>query len=73
LRPNESRAHLGPVEGTIKSVTPGAVNSEIVIEVASGIELISVITNASAQRLGLRPGAKAYAVIKASDVMIGTD
>ena len=59
--------------GTIKSVTPGAVNSEVVIELSSGVELVSVITNASAQRLGLRAGANAYAVIKASDVMIGVD
>jgi molybdate transport system regulatory protein len=61
------------IRGTIKSVTAGAVNTEVVIEVAKGVELTSVITKASAERLGLRAGMSAYAVIKASDVMIGVD
>ncbi len=58
---------------TVKSVTPGAVDSEIVIELAPGIEMVSIITKQSAERLGLKPGAKAYAIVKASNVMIGID
>lgn len=61
------------IQGTIKSITPGAVNTEVVIEVAEGVVLTSVITKASAERLGLRVGSSAHAVIKASDVMIGVD
>ena len=41
--------------------------------VASSIEIVSIITKKSAETLGLKPGAKAYAVIKASNVMIGVD
>jgi molybdopterin-binding protein len=58
---------------TVKSVTPGAVDTEVVVELAPGIEVVSIITKHSAQNLGLKPGAKAYAIIKASNVMIGVD
>ncbi|HMK85269.1 MAG TPA: molybdopterin-binding protein [Steroidobacteraceae bacterium] len=57
----------------VKSVTPGAVDSEVVVELAPGIEMVAIITKHSAQQLGLKPGAKAYAIIKASNVMIGVD
>jgi molybdopterin-binding protein len=57
----------------IKSVTPGAVDSEVVMELAPGIEVVAIITKQSAERLALSPGAKAYAIIKASNVMIGID
>jgi molybdopterin-binding protein len=59
--------------GVIKSVTDGAVNTEVVIEIAPGIDVVSVITKASAQRLGLKVGSRAFAVVKASDVMIGVE
>jgi molybdopterin-binding protein len=59
--------------GTVKNVTPGAVNTEVSIEIAKGIEVVSIITSDSAKRLALAPGKRAYAVIKASDVLIGTE
>jgi molybdopterin-binding protein len=58
---------------TVKTVTPGAVDTEIVVELAPGIEIVSIITKKSAETLGLKTGGKAYAVIKASNVMIGVD
>jgi len=61
------------LKGTVKSVTPGAVNTEVVIEVAPGVEVTAQITSNSVQRLGLKPGATAYAVIKADSVMVGVD
>jgi molybdopterin-binding protein len=61
------------LSGTVRAVTPGAVDTEIVVELAPGIEVVSIITKKSAESLGLKPGAKAYAVIKASSVMIGVD
>lgn len=61
------------LKGTIRNVTHGAVNTEVVIEVAPGVEVVSIITRASAERLGLAVGATAYAVVKASDVMVGVD
>ncbi len=61
------------LKGTIKSIVSGAVNSEITLEVAPGVEVVSIITKSSAERLGLSEGKTAYAVIKASDVMIAAD
>lgn len=61
------------LRGTIKRITPGAVNTEVVIELADGIEIVSIITVSSAESLNLRVGQEAYAVIKASNVMIGVD
>ena len=58
---------------TVKKVTPGAVDTEVIVELAPGIEVVSIITKHSAEKLGLRPGGKAYAIVKASNVMIGVD
>jgi molybdopterin-binding protein len=61
------------LKGKVKKVTHGAVNSEVVVELAGGIEVVSVITKTSAENLGLAPGKDVYAVIKATNVMIATD
>lgn len=57
--------------GTVKSVEHGAVNSEVTIELSSEIEIVAIITRSSARRLELVPGREAYAIVKASDVMVG--
>ena len=54
-------------------VTPGAVNSEIILELPGGAQVVSIITKDSAENLGLAAGKTAYAIIKASNVMIGVD
>ena len=61
------------LKGTIKKITDGAVNSEVTLELAEGLEIISIITNSSVKTLGLKEGKEAYAVIKASNVMIASD
>ena len=61
------------IEGTVKRVVHGAVNSEITLEIAGGQQIVSVITKASAQRLGLAEGKRAYALVKASNVMVAVD
>lgn len=61
------------LKGQVKSIEPGAVNSEVVIELAGGTEVVSIITKESVERLGLANGKKVYAVIKASDVLVGID
>jgi molybdopterin-binding protein len=61
------------LKGKIKSVKAGAVNSEIVLELSNGVEIVSIITKESAEKLQLTPGKNAYAVIKASNVMIAVD
>ena len=58
------------LRGVIKQVIWGAVNVEIRLEVAPDLELISVITKASAEELGLEEGLEVYAVIKSNNIMI---
>ena len=60
-------------KGKVRSVTHGAVNSEIVVELPGGQEIVSVITKSSAENLALEPGKDVYAVIKASSVMLAVD
>jgi molybdate transport system regulatory protein len=57
--------------GTVQNVTKGAVNAEITIALQGGETVVAVITNSSTDSLGLQPGKPAYAIIKASEVMIG--
>lgn len=59
--------------GTVKSVTEGAVNAEIVIEVAPGVEVVSIITMGSVKSLGIAPGSQVKAMVKASNVMVVVD
>ncbi len=61
------------LKGTITRITPGIVNAEVVITLPDGQQVVAVITLASADALGLRVGQEAYAVIKASDVMVGVE
>jgi molybdopterin-binding protein len=61
------------IQGTVKRIQHGAVNSEVVIALPGGAEVVSIITRSSADGLGLSVGKEAYAVIKASNVMIAVD
>jgi molybdopterin-binding protein len=61
------------LKGKVKKVTTGAVNDEVIVEIPGGNEIVSIITKNSAERLGLVPGKEVYAIIKASNVMIGVD
>ena len=57
-------------EGTITKVQEGAVNGIVTVDV-NGTPVSATISMGSIENLGLKPGIKAYAVIKATDVMIG--
>ncbi len=57
----------------VKNVKPGAVNTEIILELINPAEMVSIITKESVEKLGLSAGKEVYAVIKSSDVMIGID
>jgi molybdopterin-binding protein len=59
--------------GVIRSIEQGAVNAEVTIELAPGLKVISIITLDAVKSLQLKVGAKAYAVIKASSVMVAVD
>ncbi len=59
--------------GTVKTIRDGAVNAEVAIELAGGQEIVAIITMDSVRKLGLQPGRRAYAIVKASNVMVGVD
>lgn len=61
------------LKGKILKVTPGAVNVEVIIELTGGAQVVSIVTKESAENLGLAAGKDAYAIIKASSVMVGVD
>jgi molybdate transport system regulatory protein len=58
--------------GTVSRLTPGAVNTEVVIDLAGGGSVAAIITNDSAHALELAPGAPVTAMFKASSVIVGT-
>ena len=61
------------LKGKVKQLTEGAVNTEVVVELAGGEEVVSIITKGSAESLGLEVGKEIFAIVKASSVMIAVD
>ena len=61
------------LNGKIKKIVTGAVNSEIIVDLGNGIEITSIITKASAENLKLKEGKNVSAVIKATNVIIGVE
>ncbi len=59
--------------GTITKITPGVVNTEVVLALNGGTPLVAVVTNGAVDNLGLKEGGSAYAIIKASSVIVGSD
>jgi molybdopterin-binding protein len=58
------------LKGTVKEVTLGAVMAEVTLDIGNGQQIVSVITRASVERLGLKAGVEATAIIKSSEVML---
>ena len=61
------------LRGKVRKIEYGTVNTEITLEIAPGVEVVSIITTSSVERLDLFVDKTAYAVIKASSVMVATD
>jgi molybdopterin-binding protein len=61
------------LKGKVKKIVAGAINTEVVIELPGGTEITSIITKTSAENMKLKEGSEAYAVFKASSVMIAID
>ena len=61
------------LKGKVIKVVKGAVNSEVILELPGGTQIVSIIANRSVENLGLEEGKEAYAVVKASNVMIAVD
>ncbi|MGA3127459.1 MAG: TOBE domain-containing protein [Candidatus Korobacteraceae bacterium] len=57
--------------GSVTKVTKGAVNSEVDLTLKGGEKVVAIITNESVTHLGLKEGTHAYAIIKASWVILG--
>lgn len=61
------------LKGKVIKVVKGAVNSEVTLELPGGVQVVSIITNESVKSLKLKKNTEAYAVVKASNVMIAVD
>jgi molybdopterin-binding protein len=61
------------IPGTVKAIKKGPVSTEVVISINGGNEIVSSITTTSAEKLNLQVGSRVYAIMKASEVMVGTD
>lgn len=61
------------IKGKVTKVTKGATTAHVKIDVGGGTVITASITNEAARDLKLKVGDRAYAVIKASDVIVGKD
>jgi molybdate transport system regulatory protein len=59
--------------GRVTAITQGAVNAEVTLILKGGIPLTAIVTNGAIGNLGLKVGTEAYAIVKASSIIIGTD
>ena len=59
------------LDGTVASIQPGAVNTEVMLDIGGGTTIAAIVTAQSARSLGLGAGTKATAIFKASSVLIG--
>jgi molybdopterin-binding protein len=57
--------------GSIKSIKMDGITAEVILDLGHGLEIVSVITRDSVDRLGLKVGDRATAVIKSTEVLIG--
>jgi molybdopterin-binding protein len=60
-------------KGKVLEVKRGQTTAHVEVDVGNGIVITSSITMAAVDELKLKPGDAAYAVIKASDVIVGID
>jgi molybdate transport system regulatory protein len=56
--------------GKVASIKPGAVNDEIALDVTGGHKIVAIVTHSSTEDLGLRVGAEAFALVKASSIIL---
>ncbi len=61
------------LKGKITNITKGAVAAEVQVELGGGDKIVSTVTVTSVDRLGLAPGKDVTVVVKASDVILGTE
>ncbi len=59
--------------GTVRALGNGAINDEVELEVIGGLHIVATITRESRNELGLEVGTKAFALVKASSILLMTD
>ena len=57
--------------GGVPAQTPGATTSHVTITLAGGAKVVAPISNEAMAELAIAPGDSGFAVVKASDVMVG--
>ena len=58
------------LRGVVREITGDGILCEVTLDLGNGLEVVSVITRSSAERLGLRPGVEATALIKSTEVLL---
>ena len=58
------------LNGIVKSVQCDGIMAEVTLDLGNGNEIVSIITRSSCERLNLKKGDSAYAVIKATEVLV---
>jgi len=61
------------LKGKVVRIEEGAVNAIVAIDIGNDNRITSVISLNAVKELGLKVGSEAYAIIKASSVMVGID
>ena len=59
------------LKATVTEVKLGGIMAEVIMRLEGGQELVAAITRGSAERMGLNVGDEVFAVVKATEVMIG--
>jgi molybdopterin-binding protein len=61
------------IKGKVTGIKEGAVNAIVVLDIGGGNAISATISMDAVKELGLKIGSDAYAIIKATSVMVGTD
>jgi molybdopterin-binding protein len=61
------------IKGTVVQIKEGAVNDIVVLDIGGGNKISATISVDAVKELGLKVGGEAYAIIKATSVMVGVD
>lgn len=59
--------------GRVKAVKSGPINAEVIVDIGGGDEIAAIVTQDSAEHLGLKPGVEVYALFKASWVILAAE
>lgn len=60
------------LKGTVTAITLAAVMAEVTVDIGDGTTIVAAVTRSSVEQLALRQGPVVVAVVKATDVLIGT-